>query len=111
MSCEGRAWLTNQPGVSSCTHVFVSGFGRPQVRSRVKEARPLYFCLCDFERGDDDAQDGVVRNWWMCIDFRVGFCRHDNLGLQTSDFRFERVYANDVQGGWIDERTRLWRMD
>ena len=43
MSCEERAWLTNQPGVSSCTHVFVSGFGRPQLRSRVKEARPLYF--------------------------------------------------------------------
>ena len=42
MSCEERAWLTNQPGVSLCTHVFVKGFGRPRMRSRVKEARPLY---------------------------------------------------------------------
>ena len=42
MSCEERAWLTNQPGVSLCTHVFGNGFGRPHLRSRVKEARPLY---------------------------------------------------------------------
>ena len=42
MSCEGRAWLTNQPGVSLCTHVFAKGFGRPPQRTRVKEARPLY---------------------------------------------------------------------
>ena len=49
MSCEERAWLTNQPGVSSCTHVFVSGFGRPQLRSRVKEARPLYFVSTETE--------------------------------------------------------------
>ena len=25
MSCEGRAWLTNQPGVSLCIHVFWFG--------------------------------------------------------------------------------------
>ena len=43
MSCEGRAWLNNQPGVSLCTHVFRNGFGRPHPRTRVKEARPLYF--------------------------------------------------------------------
>ncbi len=48
MSCEGRAWLNNQPGVSLCTHVFVSGFGRPHQRSRVKEARPLYLSLCEY---------------------------------------------------------------
>ena len=51
MSCEGRAWLTNQPGVSLCTHVFHKGFGRPTQRSRVKEARPLYFCLQNNVRG------------------------------------------------------------
>ena len=43
MSCEGRAWLTDQPGVFSCIHVFHKGFGRPLLRARVKEARPLYF--------------------------------------------------------------------
>ena len=42
MSCEGRAWLINQPGVSLCIHVFHKGFGRPLLRARVKEARPLY---------------------------------------------------------------------
>ena len=43
MSCEGRAWPNNRLGVSLCTHVFHKGFGRPRQRSRVKEARPLYF--------------------------------------------------------------------
>ena len=49
MSCKGRAWPNNRLGVSLCTHVFVKGFGRPLQRSRVKEARPLYFVSTETE--------------------------------------------------------------
>ena len=45
MSCEERAWPNNRLGVSLCIHVFPNGFGRPLQRTRVEEARPLYFCL------------------------------------------------------------------
>ena len=53
MSCEERAWLTNQPGVSLCIHVFLKGFRRPLSRTRVKEARPLYFVSTQVEKCDE----------------------------------------------------------
>ena len=36
----GCEWHTHVPGVSSCTHVFTNGFGRPLERTWVKGARP-----------------------------------------------------------------------
>ena len=73
MSCEGRAWLTNQPGVSLCIHVFHKGFGQPLLRARVKEARPLYFCL--------QAQSGKFKN----VAEKYGANRQERILGQSGD--------------------------
>ena len=84
MSCEGRAWLTNQPGVSLCTHVFAKGFGRPPQRARVKEARPLYFCLQE-ERGKN--MSAIYR----IAEKKCATCRWWN-GSRSVDFRANQPY-------------------
>ena len=73
MSCEGRAWPNNRLGVSLCTHVFHKGFGRPRQRSRVKEARPLYFCL--------QAQSGKFKN----VAEKYGANRQERILGQSGD--------------------------
>ena len=71
MSCEGRAvWHMHVPGVSSCTHAILAGFGRPLQRARVKETRPL-FCLMVMEALK-------LMSCVFCVNSETGLVRKDN---------------------------------
>lgn len=57
-------------GVSFCTHVFLKGFGRPPLRARAKETRPLLLSLADGE--------SKMASCVFCVNSETGLVRKDN---------------------------------
>ena len=109
MSCEGRAWLTDQPGVFSCIHVFHKGFGRPLLRARVKEARPLYFAsTTKRDRVMNKTTIGSFVRGKLCelshLDPFGGMCYH-SLKMRGTSLDFTRF----LSGGFHETPENIGR--